>query len=107
MRVQTTYRDAEEDLASERLSFADAANPLAANVANRGGLFAYLGTVLSTLAHELSRYPKKESFCGICSDAMLPTQLAVEHEAKPAHALCREMKLRKDEIGRASCRERV
>ncbi len=94
MRLHTLHRSGEEDFAAERIA-GDDANPLAANVANRGGLFAYLATVLATLAHELSHHPKKESVCSICSDAMLATQLAAEHEGKPAHALCLEMKLRK------------
>jgi hypothetical protein len=68
-------------------------------VENRGSLFIYLSTVLARLAQELSRYSEGYRHCALCPDAILPTQPAAQdQEGTPVHALCLEMRARKETV---------
>lgn len=92
MKSQTTYREI-EDFSPGGFPLAEARSPMAVN---KGSVLAYLAMVLSTLAQELSPSQKKDATCVLCSDAIFATQVTAEDEGNPVHAMCLEMKHRKN-----------
>ena len=94
MKSQTTYREI-EDYSPAKFPLAE---PRSRMAANKGSVLAYLATVLSTMAQELAHSPKKDSTCVLCSDAIFATQVTAEDEGNPVHAICLEMKQRKDAL---------